>query len=247
MLRSVILSLSLLTIAYPASAQTASKPDGLWRGALGVGVTASSGNSDSITGTVNGDAVKQTQIDKLRGYVQMVYGRRDVNGATERTSELMRGGGAYNRDFNDRSFGFGSLDLERNQLIDLNLRSVVAGGVGYHVIKREGLTFDVSTGPAYNREQYSTITRDALEWLLAEESTHVLTPAVSLRQRLALYPNLSDSGEYRAVFDAGVVIKLNSRWNATVTLNDRYQSNPLPGVKKNDLLFVTGLQYSFGP
>lgn len=240
--------MTLFTVAsHAAMAQTVAKPDGQWRGSLGAGFTATSGNTDSITATLNGDAVKQTDIDKLSGYVQAVYGRRDTNGTTERTSDLLRGGVAYNHDTNERTFGFGSLDLERNMLIDLELRSVAATGVGYHVIKRDELTFDVSTGPAYNREQYSDETRDAIEWLFAQESTHKLNEAVSFRQRLALYPNLRDTGEYRFVFDAGLVIKMAGNWNATISLNDRYQSNPLPGVKKNDLLFVTGLQYTFNP
>lgn len=247
MSRTFLLVLFLLVNSIPVFAQTAPKPDGLWRGSLGAGATVTSGNTESVTYAINGDAVKQTNIDKLRGYVQAVYGRREAEGTTQRTSDLLRGGGAYNRDFNEHSFGFGALDLERNRLIDLNLRSVVAGGVGYHVIKRDGFTFDVSTGPAYNREHYSTATRDALEWLFAEESTHALSPMVSFRQRFAYYANLRDSGEYRTVLDAGLVFKINNRWNATMTLNDRYQSNPLPGVKGNDMLFVTGVQYVFNP
>lgn len=246
--RTFVLAFVMLANTMPVVAQTQPKPDGLWRGALGAGITATAGNTDSVTYAINGDAVKQTPRDKIRGYVQAVYGRRESDsGAAERTSDLLRAGGAYDRNMNERAFGFGALDLERNRLIDLDLRSVVAGGVGYHVIKREGLTFDVSTGPAYNREQYSTETRDALEWLIAEESSHALTPTVSFRQRLALYPNLTDRGEYRFVFDAGVVFKINNSWNATVTLNNRYQSNPRPGVEKNDLLFVTGLQYVLKP
>ncbi|MCW5605632.1 MAG: DUF481 domain-containing protein [Burkholderiales bacterium] len=247
MLRNAVpflLSMSLATTAY---AQTVPKPDGLWRGSLGAGLTATAGNTDSATVTINADAVRQTQRDKLGGYLQAIYGRQDVAGGTERTSDLLRGGATYNRDFNERRFGFGTLEIERNPLADLDLRSVVAGGIGYHLIRREGLTFDVSTGPAYTRERYSMETRSSLEWLFAEESTHALTPAVSFRQRLAYYPNLSESGEFRAVFDAGFVFKVTSSWNATVTLNNRYQSNPPPGVEKNDLLFVTGLQYVFNP
>jgi putative salt-induced outer membrane protein len=247
MLRTAIFVLALVPIVHPASAQTSPKPDGQWRGSFGAGATATAGNNESVTYTVTGDAVRQTPIDKLSGYVQSIYGRRDVSGTSERTSELIRAGGAYTRDFNERSFGFGALDLERNKLIDLNLRSVIAGGVGYHVIKREGLAFDLSTGPAYNREEYTTKTRDALEWLFAEESTHALTPAVSFKQRFAYYPNLRDTGEYRIVFDTGLVFKITDSWNATVTLNDRYQSNPLPGVKNNDMLFVTGFQYVLNP
>lgn len=247
MSRGIIAALISMIIILPSFAQTSPKPDGVWRGSLGAGATASSGNSESITYTVNADIVKQTEQDKISGYGQAVYGKRKVDSETERTSDLLRGGGLYNRDFSERSFGFGSVDLERNKLIDLKLRSVVAGGVGYHVIKKEGLTFDISTGPAYNRERYSSGTRDAMEWLVAEESTHTISPTTSFRQRVAYYANLRDAGEYRFVVDAGVVLKINSKWNATATLNNRYQSNPLPGVKSNDLLFVTGVQYVFNP
>ena len=244
---SAVCVFALAAVTGTARAQTATQPDGIWRGALGAGLSATKGNTDSATYTLNGDIVKQTGKYKFSGYLQGVKGSRDIDGRTERSADQQRGGVLYNRNFNERKFGFGSLDLERNKLIDLNLRSVVAAGIGYHVIKRDDLTFDVSTGPAYNREQYATQTRDATEWLFAEESNHKLTSTMSFRQRLSLYPNLSDTGEYRAVFDAGVVFKVNSQWNATITLNNRYQSNPLPGVKTNDLLFVTGIQYVFNP
>ena len=247
MFRASLFALVLTANTVPVFAQTSPKPDGLWRGSLGAGATATSGNNESITYTLNADAVKQTKEDKLSGFVQAIYGRRNNNGETQRTSDLIRGGGLYNRDFNERRFGFGSFDVERNTLVDLNLRSVIASGVGYHVVKREGLTFDVSTGPAYNREQYSAQTREGFEWVLAEESTHALSPTVSFRQRFAYYANLRDVREYRFMLDAGLVFKITNKWNATMTLNDRYQSNPLPGVKNNDLLFVTGMQYVFSP
>lgn len=245
--RSAIAAFISIAFAASAGAQTSTVPDGVWRGSLGAGLSATRGNTDSATYTINGDIVKQGPYDKISGYVQGVYGSRALADRTERTSDQQRAGGLYNRDINDRQFAFGSLDFERNKLINLSLRSVVAGGLGYHVIRREGLTFDVSTGPAYNHEHYTTETREAAEWLFAEESTHALTPTVSFRQRLAYYPSLKDTGEFRAVFDAGVVFKVTRQWSATVTLNDRYQTNPLNGVEKNDLLFVTGLQYVFNP
>jgi putative salt-induced outer membrane protein YdiY len=247
MLRNAIPAVTLTAFASVVCAQTVTVPDGKWRGSLGAGLSAATGNTDSLTYSVNGDIVKQRTWDKINGYVQGVYGRRDVDDRTERTADQQRGGALYSRDYNERRFAFGALDLERNKLIDLHLRTVVAAGLGYHLIKREGLTFDVSTGPAYNREHYTTETREGVEWLIAEESTHALSSAVSFRQRLAYYPSLKDSGEFRAVFDAGLVFKVTSQWSATVTLNNRYQSNPLPGIEKNDMLLVTGLQYVFNP
>ena len=252
MLRPAAFVLSAFAIALPGHAQTTTvpKPDGQWRGALGLGATVTGGNTDSVTYAINGDAVKQTIYDKASGYLQGVNGRREENGATIRTANQARAGLAYTRDYkesNDRIFGFGSADWDRNPLIDLRLRSVFATGIGYHIVRSKEHNFDVSTGPAYNRERFTSETRDVAEWLLQEESTHNLTPTVSLKQKLATYASLKEGGEYRAVFDAGMVFKVNSRWNATMTLNVRYQSNPLPGTETTDTLFVTGLQYVFNP
>ena len=252
MLRPAAFFLSTVAVALPGHAQTTTvpKPDGEWRGALGMGATVTSGNTNSVTYAVNGDAVRQTSYDKASGYLQAVNGRREENGTTTRTANQARAGLAYTRDSkesNDRIFGFGSADWDRNPLIDLRLRSVFATGIGYHVVRSEDHVFDISTGPAYNRERFTSETRDVAEWLLAEESTHNLTPTVSIRQKLATYASLKDGGEYRAVFDSGMVFKVNSRWRVTMTLNIRYQSNPLPGTETTDTLFVTGLQYAFNP
>jgi putative salt-induced outer membrane protein len=252
MLRTIAFVLAVLattTTTCPAHAQTTTKPepDGEWRGAVGIGLTVTSGNTDSETYSLSGDAVKQTTVDKVSGYLQSVYGQRRVNGTTERTADQARAGAAYTRDLNDRLFGFGGADWDRNPLIDLRLRSVFSAGLGYHIVKRENHTFDVSTGPAYNRERYATETRDTSEWLVAEESTHALKPTITFKQKLTYYANLEDGGEYRTVFDAGLAFKVNSRWNVTMNLNTRYQSNPPLGVEKQDVLFVTGLQYVFNP
>jgi putative salt-induced outer membrane protein len=238
--------------ATPGHAQTTTvpKPDGEWRGALGVGATITSGNTDSVTYAVNGDAIRQTTYNKTSGYLQAVNGSREEGDVTVRTANQARFGAAYthdNRSSNDRIFGFGSADFDRNLLIDLRMRSVLATGIGYHVLRSEDHSFDVSTGPAYNRERYTSETREVMEWLLAEESTHAITSMVSLKQKLSAYANLNEDSQYRALFDAGMVFKVNNRWSVTMTLNIRYQSNPLPGTETTDTLFVTGLQYSFNP
>jgi putative salt-induced outer membrane protein len=251
MLRTIFIVATTAAVAVcSAHAQTAPKPDGEWRGALGAGVTATSGNTDSVTYSINGDIVRQTADDKATGYVQAVSGRREENGTTVRTADQARAGAAYthdSRDPNDRLFWFGSADFDRNPLIELRLRSVLATGLGYHVVKAKDHSFDVSTGPAYNHERFTSETREVIEWLVAEESTHALSSSVSFKQKLAAYANLTDGGEYRGVFDTGLVFKVNSRWNATMTFNVRYQSNPLPGTETTDTLFVTGLQYVFNP
>jgi hypothetical protein len=80
-----------------------------------------------------------------------------------------------------------------------------------------------------------------------EETTHRFSGGASFRPRLTWYPNLSDSGEYRLVFDAGLVAPVVDRLSVTLTYSLRYQSNPPAGVDKKDTTLFAGLQYSWGP
>jgi hypothetical protein len=53
-------------------------------------------------------------------------------------------------------------------------------------------------------------------------------------------------GEYRFSFDTTAVTRLSRSLGWQVTLSDRFNSNPIPGTKKNDLLLTTGLRVTLG-
>ena len=227
---------------------TVSKPDGAWRGSLGANVSSASGNNQSVNAGLNADAVRQRESDKWINFVQSLYGRRETDGVSELTASRFRAGTRYDRDLSDLTYSFFGYDVEKNKLNDLKWRHSPSVGAGLHLRKTETFTFDVFAGYSHNREElYSGTKRDFDEGLIGEETTHKFSDSTSFRQRLSLYPNLSESGEYRLVFDAGLLTSLVDHWNLTVNLSARYQSNPPLGVQKSDTLFFTGLQYSWGP
>lgn len=231
-----------------AAAQTVPRPDGAWRGSLGANVSSASGNNESVSAGLNADVARQTDDDKFVAYLQSLYSRRDAEGVRELTASRFRTGGRYDRNISESTYGFGGLDVEKNKLADLKWRMAPSLGLGYHLRKTETFTFDLFAGYSHNREElYSGPTRKFDEGLVGEETTHKFSESTSFRQRLSVYPNLSDSGEYRVVFDAGLLTALVERWNLTVNLSARYQSNPPLGVQKSDTLLFTGLQYSWGP
>lgn len=195
---------------------------------------------------MNGEGLRLTAQDKARLYGTVLYGK--TQGVE--SANLWRLGGRYDHDISARVFGFGGLDLERDKIANLQRRVAPAVGLGYHVIKNPTTTFDVFGGVGYVQDSYyrpvliAGKVRDDYgrpELLLGEESTHKLTDTTSFRQRFVLYPNLDDTGEYRAVFDTGLAVAMSSRMSLTVSLVNRYNSDPGPGVKKNDLLFLTGI------
>jgi putative salt-induced outer membrane protein YdiY len=237
-----------IALTSPAVAQTISKPDGAWRGAVNASYTSASGNNESTNASLFSDAVRQTERDKMNASLRSVYGRQETDGADELTASLFRAGVRYDLDFDDLKYGFAGFDSEKDKLADLKWRHSPSVGVGLHLRRTQTFTFDVFAGYSYSREElYSGTKRSFSEGLIGEETTHKFSESTSFRQRLAVYPNLTDSGEYRVVFDAGFLAPLVDRWNLTLNYSVRYQSDPPPGIDKRDTLVFAGLQYGWGP
>jgi hypothetical protein len=79
-----------------------------------------------------------------------------------------------------------------------------------------------------------------------EELATKLNSRTTLNEKFAFYPNLSNSGNYRFQFSTVAATKLKGWLSWQVSFLDGYLSNPLPGLKKNDLLLSTGIRLTFG-
>ncbi len=249
-----ILATATLTalIATQANAQvmTPTKPDGAWRGGLGLGAALARGNTESTS--INGvaDAIRQTGVDKTGLYISTLRNTAKIDGVNKTTANLLRLGGRYERDFASNLYGFGALDLDKDKPADIKWRWLPQAGVGMHVVKTPTTTFDVFTGLAYNKtDRYVNPDSKGLEALIGEESSHKISETTSFVQRLVVYPGLTSdrSGEFRLAFDAGLKAQVIGGWNLTLTVGSRYDSDPAPGKKKTDTVFFTGLQYVWGP
>ena len=223
------------------------KPDGLWHGNVSLGANFASGNSRSTNVGATADATRATPQDKWAFYFNAAYGESKSDGVTTKTADTLRGGGRYEWNLTPRAFAFGSIDLERDGLVDLDLRSVFGAGMGYYVIKEKTVTWQLLGGVAYTDDNYEdpALDRGYAALILAEESSHAFTENTSFKQRLAIYPDLDETGEYRATFDATLANKLGGNWTLNLTLNWRYNSLPPDGLKKNDTLFLVGVGAKF--
>ncbi len=250
--RCAAMSIVALFAASPmlAAAQVTLKPDGQWRYLFTAGANASSGNSKATSATIVAQGARVTSIDKWTFGGQAAY----ASNSDQTTTERFALGTQYNRDITPDWFGFGTGDVLRDRLANISWRASVASGVGYHLIKNERNNFDVSGGLGYSQDRYINLTdvdgglRDRygrLELVLAEESNHKVSDTTSLRQRFAVFPNLRDSGSYRATFDTNVTVEMTKSMNLTAGLSYRYNSDPGSGLKKTDAMFITGVSFRF--
>jgi putative salt-induced outer membrane protein len=247
--KNALVTLATSVIATTSFAQTIAKPDGQWRGGVGLSAAVARGNTETTNLGLNADVVRQTTIDKIGFYLQDIYGTsKNSSGQRSTSAQIFRLGGKYDRDINEKLYGFGAFDYEHDKLAGVKQRLLPQAGVGIHIVKSEAMTFDAFAGIAYNHTMYyvDPTTRDT-EVLLGEESVHKISATTSFKQRLAMYAPYDDLSDARTQFDAGLTTVVIGGWNLVVNYTFRHNNAPPTGKKKSDSLLFTGLQYSWGP
>jgi putative salt-induced outer membrane protein YdiY len=224
-----------------------------WSGLLDTGLSVTRGNSSTLSYNLSAKAVRATTRDKITAFATAVYATDNTTPPDRTTAHAIRGGLRGDFNISEKLFVFGFTDFEYDEFQDLDLRNVLGGGLGYHVIKTKNTVFDVFGGGDYEQEFFAAdptfptgLTRKTGEIVMGEEFDTKLNGRIVLSEKFSLYPNVSNTGDYRLQFDTTAATKLKSWLSWQVTYSDRYLSNPLPGFKKNDALLSSGLRLTFG-
>lgn len=225
-----------------------------WSGVLDTGLTVTRGNSSTLAFSLAGKAARVTSRDKISVYSTAVYATDDTTPPNRTTAHAIRGGLRGDLNVSERVFVFGFTDFEYDQFQHLDLRNVLGGGLGYHVIKTKNTTFDVDGGGDFDQEFFSpnpptvltSVTRKTGEVVIGENLATKMNDRTSLSETFSFYPNVSETGAYRYQLDATGATKLKAWLSWQITYSNRYLSNPLPGLKNTDQILATGLRLTFG-
>ena len=235
-----------------------------WAGGVNLGFALTAGNSETKNLNVAFNALRTGAHDKLTLYENSIYAVNDkiVAPATapQTTANSNSGGARYDHDFIPRVFGFGSADFFSNSLQDLNLRYILGGGVGLHAVKSAKATLDVLVGANYTHESYADVaspnpppatysySQSLGALTLADAFNYKLGKSTVVTQAFTLYPDLSDTSQYRFTFNFGTVTKINKWLGWQNSVSDVFVSNPpiaVPRIERNDLQISTGLNMAF--
>jgi len=219
----------------------------LWAGSADVGYSLTTGNSETRAFTAGIRAARETVRDKITVYANAVQASNSTNGVSVTTAKALWFGGRYDYNINKRLFAYGAADFEIDSPQLLDLRMVFGGGLGYRAIRNDRTQLDLFGGGAFNREYFSTgLRRSSAEIAVGNELKHTLNQRMRVSQRFVAYPNVSEFGRFRAQFDASLLTDINGWLGWHITIADRFNSDPVLGAEKNDLLLSTGLRVNFG-
>lgn len=120
-------------------------------------------------------------------------------------------------------------------------------GAGYQFIDEDDFSLRGRAGIGVIREWESQNEDWRPEGLLGVEGEWKITERQTLRFDSTVYPDLDDTGEFRAVSNAAWSLQMDEELNLSLTVGARheYQSQVDPGDDKNDLRVYAGVQFDF--
>src|ERR1700722_13252015 len=222
-----------------------------WKGGVNLGFALSRGNSETTNLTTGFTADRKTNTDETTAYFTSLYSTNDKTGGGTIANSIV-GGLKYDHNLTKKIFVFGSGDFTHDELQFLNILAIFSGGLGYHLISNPTTTLDVLGGVNYTHESYAAgngslaVSRNLAGVTVGESGMHKFGKSTTATEVFYFYPDLTNTGQYRFSFDAASVTQISKWFGWQIGLSDRYVSDPpIIGTKANDVIFTTGVNFSF--
>jgi hypothetical protein len=223
-----------------------------WVVAANASLALAHGNSNTATFGAGFTAARTTRTDKTSLYANTLYSE-NANAIPSTSANATNGGLRYDHNLNPRLFAFGTGDFSTNALQDLELRSIVGGGFGWHASKTPKQTFDILGGLVWTHENYSAVAATDTTPLtpasvnsfaaldLGEQYTRKLGASSLFTEQAYIYPDLSTLSQYQFTVNSTFSTKIGKMFNWVTTFSDNYTSFPPAGTLDNDVVLTTGL------
>jgi len=223
----------------------------LWTVTGSLNLAGTKGNAETSTLTTPINFVRASNTTRTTAYFNSISSSAKINGVDSSTAKAIRGGWAYDHNLTKKIFANAFNDYEYDKFQALDLRMVIGGGVGYHVWSHDTSHLSLVGGGDWNRAAFgaarasAAFTRNSAEAFWGDDFNYKISARTSFVETFRMFNNLSDTGQYRMNADAGATTQLTKWLTWNVSLSDRYLSDPVPGFKKNDFLYSTGLGFSW--
>ncbi len=234
---------SIFVAAMTASAEDTNK----WVSSAALGLTLTRGNSETLLGTVGVESAKKWDHNELSLGASGAYGRNknQTTGVEETTAEMLKGFAQYNRLFTERLYGYGRVELLHDGVADIDYRLTVSPGAGYYIIKEKTMDLSAEVGPGLIYEKTGGDEHGYWVFRAGEKYHYQLSDTAKLWQTAEWLPQVDNIENYIINAEVGLEVAISKTLSLRTVLQDMYDNQPVPGLKKNDLKWVTAIAYKF--
>ena len=226
-------------LPVPASAPVTAAAPSLWKANVNLGLNLVYGATDSqlYYGTVK-LTYEQPYKSNPRKFFRNILGYTVNYGETEGQESANNMGGTVKTDWDlgERLYIYNAGAVGYDTLRKINFYYSIGPGLGYHLFTAPKWVMNVESGLSY-QAQYRSAGGDVESVYLraAEDITWKITDRVTFTQKYEFFQNLESNQQFRWQLQAALAYALWEGISLNLTALDLYDTNPAPGVDKNEL------------
>ena len=216
---------------------------GKWHGSVSLGATIADGNTERTTFSAMGKAENRREKDRRTAEILWNYAKEGDDVTDRRLLAI----GKYDYFATEKLYYLGQLSGEYNKAALLDLRVILALGLGYQFKETEVWKFAGEGGLAYVDENYEDDDADGefAALRLAYKADYVPNETWIFGQVAELYPSLEDSDDITARVDTHAKCMLSEKMFAQAQWLYTWDNTPAAGAHHVDHLILLMIGWSF--
>ena len=155
----------------------------------------------------------------------------------------------FSRDIYGNAFAFVGMEFLESSEQNLDLRTTSKLGVGYYLIRTNGLFLQTGIGLANANEKYgapNSSTENSFEGLGQIEFDAFDIGYLSFRAKVTAFPSFTNKGRVRVNSDVSVKYDLPFDFYIKASITHNYDNKPIvEGTQKIDYVFKTGIGWEW--
>jgi putative salt-induced outer membrane protein YdiY len=212
-----------------------------WTNTAALGFGISSGNTDTLLGTLNYSANYHGDSNEFSFGAQAAYG--ETNSAVNTQNALIS---ASQKNLIGSMFYFGEgISFQYNDVAGVDYRVNPALLLGAYLLKNDRVSLSVDVGPAFVFEKVGGVSDSYFALQAGEKLEWKITETFAIGQSVLFVPRADDLGDYQIIGTAYLDAAMTDDLSLRVSLSDIYDSTPSAGRKANDLLLTAGVAVRF--
>jgi putative salt-induced outer membrane protein YdiY len=241
--RALLLATCLVTSFSAMAEEVCPKPDPdptAWKKSVLFGFNLTDGNSETQLFNLGAKAKREKDKNIWNFAASHSFGEQNKETNVDTTTGLAQ----YQRLLTEKWYIGAGLDYLRNDISDVKYRVGGYTPLGYYIVKNDTVKFNVEAGPGYIVEEVAGISNDYFAPRVGERLEWQMSETAKLFEQAFVTFDTEDGDNYIINSSAGLEAALMNQLSLVLSAVDVYDNVPAPGLKQNDLQFISALAYT---
>ena len=223
-------------------------PPVVWTGSVVVNGLLSQGNTNSEQFGASIDLLRRSDADRITANAAYLYGRQKVNGITSTTDDNWHIAGAYDYFFTKNIYGYGNMRVEKDRILNLDLRLTPGVGFGYQVVERPDFNLNFEGGLSWVYEEFTNVPTPN-ENVSARLAYHVdktlFNSKFKVFNEIAWLPSIQNFHDCLLLTSTGFRLAITKTMFSELKAQINYDSTPAPQSRRTDAQYILGVGWTF--